>query len=145
MEYRIDGVVNPPGLITGVKSFSLILRDEGLYVIHSDPVGDQPHGCLSSGSHLIQSGVINATALAEHKQGASKPVENETKLSGLSKTPGQQAHCRLLTTDQISEIFIKENRREIVLEICSSLGTYTFRLPIKDITIAETLKQRLQP
>ncbi|MEJ2750893.1 MAG: hypothetical protein P8183_23745 [Anaerolineae bacterium] len=55
----------------------------------------------------------------------------------------QQKHSKLLTADQISEINIKENRREIVLEIRSSQGKYKFRLPLEDRDTAEMIKQNL--
>lgn len=98
MEYRIDGAVTPPGLIASVKTFSLILREEGLYVIHTGP---------------------------------------EMQI--------QQKHSKLLTADQISEINIKENLRQIVLEIRSSQGRYKFRLPPEDREMAERIKQRIRP
>lgn len=95
---RIDGAVIPPGLITSAKTFSLILRDEGLYVIHTGP-----------------------------------------------EMQVQQKHSKLLTADQISEINIKENLRQIVLEIRSSQGKYKFRLPLEDRGTAEMIKQKIRP
>ncbi|MCB9419752.1 MAG: hypothetical protein H6667_08105 [Ardenticatenaceae bacterium] len=96
MEYRIDGAVPPPSLMTSAKTFSLILCTEGLYVIHTGP-------------------------------------------------DMSQKHSKLLTAEQISAINIKENLREIVLEIHSSQGKYKFRLPLEDKNTAETMKRALRP
>lgn len=136
MECRIDGAVTPPGLIAGAKTFSLILRDEGLYVIHTGPANKQP----------LDSQLKNKSVTKIANQQVTNTIpKGETRLN--EKVPGAmmlQKHSKLLATDQISEINIKENLREIVLEIRSSQGKYKFRLPPEDKAAAETLKQALR-
>jgi hypothetical protein len=136
MECRIDGAVTPPGLIAGAKTFSLILRDEGLYVIHTGPAKERP----------LDSQLQNNSATQTLKQQVAKTMtEGETRLNETgSGALVQQKHSKLLATDQISAINIKENLREIVLEIRSSQGKYKFRVPPEDKAAAETLKQALR-
>ena len=144
MEYRIDGAVTPPGLITSAKTFSLILRDEGLYVIHTGPAGANPPESQVRVNGLIQAAAANATANVVNKRVARKVAEGEARLDEVGpETLVQQKHSKLLTAGQISEINVKENRREIVLEIRSSQGKYKFRLPAEDKMAAETIKQAL--
>lgn len=146
MEYRIDGAVIPPGLLASAKTFSLILRDKGLYVIHTGPAGANPPGSQIRANGLIQAAAANATANAVNKRVARKVAEGEARLDEVGpETLVQQKHSKLLTPEQISEINIKENRREIVLEIRSNQGKYKFRLPAEDKTTAETIKQALRP
>ena len=145
MEYRIDGAVTPPGIITSAKTFSLILRDEGLYVIHTGPAGAHPPGSQVRANGLIEAAAANATANAVNKRITRKVAEGEARLDEVGpETLVQQKHSKLLTAGQISEINIKENWREIVLEIRSSQGKYKFRLPTEDQTAAEAIKQALQ-
>ena len=142
MEYRIDGAVIPPGLIKSAKTFSLILRDEGLYIIHTGPANSRP----MQANGLIQVAAANATANVANRRIAKKVAEGESRLNEIGpETLVQQKHSRLLTPDQISEINIKENLREIVLEIRSSQGKYKFRLPTENKTVAEKIKQTLRP
>ena len=145
MEHRIDGAVIPPGLLASAKTFSLILREEGLYVIHTGPAGANPPGSQVRATGLIQAAAANATANAVNKRVARKVAEGEARLNEVGpETLVQQKHSKLLTAKQISEINIKENRREIVLEIHSSQGKYKFRLPTEIKAAAETMKQALQ-
>jgi hypothetical protein len=146
MEHRLDGAVTPPGLIASAKTFSLILRDEGLYVIHTGPASGQPPGNQVRVNGLLQAAAANATANVVNKRITQKVAEGEARLNEIGpETLAQQKHSKLLTADQISEINIKENLREIVLEIRSSQGKYKFRLPPEDKTTAETIKQILRP
>ena len=146
MEYRIDGAVTPPGLISSAKTFSLILRDEGLYVIHTGPANGQPPGSQMRVNGVLQAAVTNATANVVNKRIIQKVAEGEAQLNEKGpETLAQQKHSKLLASDQISEINIKENLREIVLEIRSSQGKYKFRLPPEDKITAETIKQTLRP
>ncbi len=146
MEYRIDGAVTPPGLIAGAKTFSLILRDEGLYVIHTGPASGQPLGSQMRVNGVIQAAAARATANAVNKRIAGKVAEGETRLNETGpKELIQQKHSKLLTADQIVEINIKENLREIVLEIRSNQGKYKFRLSLEDKAAAETMKRALRP
>lgn len=146
MEYRIDGAVTPPGLISSAKTFSLILRDEGLYVIHTGPASGQPPGSQMRVNGVLQAAAANATANVVNKRIIQKVAEGEARLDEVGpETLVQQKHSKLLPPEQISEINIKENRREIVLEIRSSQGKYKFRLPAEDKTTAETIKQALRP
>lgn len=146
MECRINGAVTPPGLISSAKTFSLILRDEGLYVIHTGPASGQPSGSQVRVNGVLQAVAANATANAVNKRIAQKVAAGEARLNEMGPAAlAQQKHSKLLTPDQISEINIKENLREIVLEIRSSQGKYKFRLPPEDKTMAETMKQALRP
>ena len=146
MEYRIDGAVIPPGLLASAKTFSLILRDEGLYVIHTGPASGQPAGTPFRTTGVIQAAAANATAKTVNKRVAHKVAKGEEQLNAMGpEALVQQKHSKLLTPDQISEINIKENLREIVLEIRSSQGKYKFRLPTEDKVAAETIKKWLRP
>ena len=142
MEYRIDSAVIPSGLLTSAKTFSLILRDEGLYIIHIGPANGRPiqtHG-------LIQATAANATANVTNRHIAKKVAKGKAQLNETGpEALVQQKHSKLLTPEQISEINIKENLREIVLDIRSSQGKYKFRLPAQDKAVAETIKQTLRP
>ena len=142
MEYRIDGAVIPPGLIKNAKTFSLIVRDEGLYIIHTGPATGRP----IRANGLIQAAVVNPTANAANRHITKKVAEGESQLNEIGpEMLVQQKNSKLLTPEQISEINIKENLREIVLDIRSSQGKYKFRLPAKDKAVAETIKQTLRP
>jgi hypothetical protein len=146
MECRIDGAVTPPGLIASAKTFSLIMKSEGLYVIHTGPASGQPPDSHMRVNGVIQAAAAKASANAVNKRIASKVAEGETRLNETGpEALVQQKHSKLLTTDQIAEINIKENLREIVLEIRSSQGKYKFRLPPEDKTMAEMMKQALRP
>ena len=146
MEHRIDGAVTPPGLISSAKTFSLILRDEGLYVIHTGPASGQPPGSQVRVNGMLQAAAANATANVVNKRISQKVAEGEARLDEIGPGPlVQQKHSKLLAFDQISEINIKENLREIVLEIHSSQGKYKFRLPLEDKVTVEMMKQALRP
>ncbi len=146
MECRIDGAVAPPGLIASAKTFSLILRDEGLYVIHTGPASGQPPGSQMRANGILQTTAANTTTNLVNKRIVQKVAEGEAQLNEIGpETMVQQKHSKLLTANQISEINIKENLREIVLEIRSSQGKYKFRLPLEDKTMAETMKKTLRP
>jgi hypothetical protein len=146
MEYRIDGAVTPPGLISSAKTFSLILRDEGLYVIHTGPAGGQPPGSQIRVNGVLQAAAAQATANVVNKRITQKVAAGEARLNEVGpQALAQQKHSKLLTSDQISEINIKENLREIVLEVRSSQGKFKFRLPPEDKAVAETIRQALRP
>jgi hypothetical protein len=146
MEYRIDGAVTPPGLITSAKTFSLIMRDEGLYIIHTGPASGQPPGSQVPVNGVIQAAAARAATKAVNKRIASKVIDGQARLNETGpEALVQQKHSKLLTPDQISEINIKENLREIVLEIRSSQGKYKFRLPLESKAVVGAIKQRLRP
>lgn len=146
MEYRIDGAVTPSGLISSAKTFSLILRDEELYVIHTGPASGQPLGSQVRVNGVLQAAAAQATANVVNKRIAQKVATGEARLNEMGpQALAQQKHSKLLTPDQISEINIKENLREIVLEVRSSQGKYKFRLPPEDKAAAETIRQALRP
>ncbi len=146
MEYRIDGAVVPPGLISSAKTFSLILRDEGLYIIHTGPASGQPAGSQPRAGGLIEGAAVKATANAVNTRIARKVAESEARLDEQGPVAlVQQKHSKLLTAQQIAEINITETRREIILEIRSSQGKYKFRLSPENRVLAETMKQQLRP
>lgn len=145
MEYRIDGAVIPPGLFASAKTFSLILGNEGLYVIHTGPASGQPAGDPVRVNGVIQAAAANATTHVMQKRVAQIVAAGEARLNDKGpKACLQQKHSKLLTADQISGFNIKENLREIVLEIQSTQGKYKFRLPMTDKAMAETMQQVLR-
>ena len=144
MEYRIDGAVIPPGLFSSAKTFSLILGNEGLYVIHTGPASGQPAGDPVRVNGVIQVAAAKATVNVVQKRIAQKVAAGEAHLNDKGpKALLQQKHSKLLTSDQISDFYIKENLREIVLEIHSTQGKYKFRLPTTDKAMAEMMQQAL--
>ena len=75
MSNRIDKAVIPAGLIRSAKTYSLVLDDAGLYVIHTGPAG----------RHVRARGGINMAMvdLVRDSQ-AQKVAEGEKKLSSTS-------------------------------------------------------------
>ena len=141
MEYRIDGVVTPPGIISRARTYSLILKDEGLYVIHTGPAnGRSPNSTLRVNG-VLTGAAANVTAQLVDKRIANKVATGEAQLD--KKGPRElikNRHSTLLTPDQISDIKIDAGGSFISLIIRSSQGKYKFWLPLEGKTIAKTIQ-----
>ena len=125
MEYRIDGAVASADLRATARTFSLILRSEGLYVIHT-------------------TAATRAVANLEDKQIAQAMSRRETQSEeGGAAFPVRGKHSKLLAPDQILGSKIKEGAHTITLEIHSSQGMYKFRLAKNNKPVAEAIMREL--
>ncbi|MEM7110825.1 MAG: hypothetical protein AAF614_00220 [Chloroflexota bacterium] len=144
MAYRIDGVVTPPGLISSAKTYSLILKDEGLYLIHTGPAnGRSPNGKLRVNG-IATAAAAKATAKIVDKRIAKKVAAGEAQLN--EKGPEallQQKHSKLLAAEHISAVKVDEGRSTITLNIRSSQGKFKFWFPLEGKTAVETIQKGL--
>lgn len=144
MDYRIDGVVTPPGLISSAKTYSLILKDEGLYVIHTGPANGRAPNSKLRVNGVVTAAAANATAKFVDKRIAKKVAAGEAHLNEQGpEALIQQKHSKLLAPDHISAIKIDQGRSLVILNVRSSQGKYKFMFPPEGITAAETIKKGL--
>ena len=122
MNIRIDRAIIPSGLIRSGRTYSLILEDSGLYVIHTGPAGNN---VATSGG--LERMLVNKV----HQRIEKKVLAGEARLESESlETLLENKHSRLIKWRDFSEIEIHQNRIRCLLKIRTHGGwKAAFRFP----------------
>jgi len=118
---QINKAVIPAGLIRSAKTYSLILNNEGLYIIKTGPAGRE----------VSAQGAINKMVVTKvHEKIAQKVKEGEEKIQsmGVQQLVAEKGNI-LLTPGEIQDATVGTNMySEPKLQIVSSKGKFSFHI-----------------
>jgi hypothetical protein len=114
---RLDKVTVPPGLIASAKTYTLILENEGLYVIHTGPAAQA----------VRTRGIVQAAAVQHLRNAYDKKIAaGEAKIES---TPLEELvkhkHNRFIKKSEILSLKLSDGMPP-VLKLKSSKGNYRF-------------------
>ncbi len=128
MSIRIDRAIIPSGLIRSGRTYSLCLEDNGLYVIHTGPAGNNVRT-----SNILEKSLVSAV----HKRVEKKVQAGETRLDNEPlKTLVEDKHSRLIEWRDFNEVEIKKNHSACLLKIKTLRGwkgTFCFPLDFEAV------------
>ncbi|MFA6427675.1 MAG: hypothetical protein WCW16_04525 [Candidatus Magasanikbacteria bacterium] len=108
--YRIDKAVIPAGLIRSAKTYSLLVDDNGFYIIHTGPAG----------RHVQTRGSINAAVVDFVRSSQGKKVsEGEARIAAVSlEQLKQEKGNAFIPKSEIKNVEVSKNiYNENVLDI----------------------------
>jgi hypothetical protein len=116
MSLQINGAILPAGLISGAKTYSVILDDATVYLIHVGPAASNVP--TYNPFERMLNDYLSGRA-------AKKIAEGEARLAELGEaTLAQEKHSTMLTAADIQKIALKERGNSLLLTIRSRNGNY---------------------
>ena len=132
---RIDGVAVPPGLIASGKTYTLILEDDGLYVLHTGPAG---RDVRTRG--LAEYAAVSMVRSAQAKKIAAGEARiDDTPLDELVK----EKHSKFVRKDEIESLQLNKGMPP-VLKFVSQQGKYKFHFTATPREVVEEFVEKLQ-
>ena len=132
---RIDRVAVPPGLIASGKTYTLILQDDGLYVLHTGPAGrDVRARGLTEQAAVSMVRKAHALLLA-----AGEEKVDNTPLDELVK----EKHSKFIRKDEIESLQLNKGVPP-VLKFVSQQGMYKFHFTATPREVVEEFVEKLQ-
>lgn len=116
MSLQINGAIAPAGLISGAKTYSVILNEDGLYLIHVGPAATNVYSYNPLERWLNE--FLGARAAKKIAVGEARLAElGEAALVG-------EKHNVLLTAADVKTISFKQPGSSLILSIKSHKGNY---------------------
>lgn len=137
MNHQIDKVVIPSGLIRSAKTYSLILNDDGLYVIHTGPAGNRVN---------TNNGLEDFAVSKVYQRIAKKVAIGEARLQSVALSQlAQEKGSWFLTRQDMQNVTVTKNKfDEPQLDIVTPQRTLTFHCRASTLPEIEQFVQQLQ-
>ena len=132
---RIDKVAVPPGLIASGKTYTLILQDDGLYVLHTGPAGRDVRA-----RGLAEQAAVSLVRSAQAKKiAAGEARVDNAPLDELVK----EKHSKFIRKDEIESLQLNKGTPPI-LKFASQQGKYKFHFTATPREVVEEFVEKLQ-
>jgi hypothetical protein len=127
--FRLDKAVIPPTFVTSGRTYTLIVEDDKLYILNTGRAKGEGAGVVGLGVHA---------AIDRQIQKGEERIDN-----GNIRELVKEKHCTLLTRGQITAVNLKEERKEVILDVHAGKKKYHFVFPVEILPRVEELRSLL--